>query len=79
MAWVEKGRNDHRVSTPLLRAALPTTRPGCPEPHPVWIDVSSQGDHWHLDCTQLFFPEKAVISSVTLPTLSLLNTSAGHF
>jgi len=34
MAWVEKDHNDHRVSTPLLCAGLPTTRPGCPEPHP---------------------------------------------
>ena len=33
MAWVEK---DHRVSTPLLWAGSPTTRPGCPEPHPAW-------------------------------------------
>ena len=30
MAWVEKDHNDHRVSTPLLCAGLPTTRPGCP-------------------------------------------------
>ena len=36
MAWVEKDHNDHRVSTPLLRAGLPTTRPGCPEPHLTW-------------------------------------------
>ena len=28
MAWVEKDCNDHRVSTPLLCAGLPTTRPG---------------------------------------------------
>jgi len=34
MAWVEKDRNDHLVSTPLLCAGLPTTRPGCLEPHP---------------------------------------------
>ena len=34
MAWVEKNHNDHLVSTPLLCAELPTTRPGCPEPHP---------------------------------------------
>ena len=31
MAWVEKDHND-RVSTPLLCAGSPTTRPGCPEP-----------------------------------------------
>jgi len=36
MAWVEKDHNDHRVSAPLLRAGSPTTRPGCPEPHPAW-------------------------------------------
>ena len=30
--WVEKDHNDHLVSTPLLRARLPTTTPGCPEP-----------------------------------------------
>jgi len=34
MAWVEKDHNDHLVSTSLLCAGLPTTRPGCPEPHP---------------------------------------------
>ena len=36
MAWVEKDHNDHLVSTPLLCAGSPTTRPGCPEPHPAW-------------------------------------------
>jgi len=36
MAWVEKDYNDHQVSTPLLCAGSPTTRPGCPEPHPDW-------------------------------------------
>jgi len=36
MAWVEKDHNDHVVSTPLLCAGSPTTRPGCPEPHPAW-------------------------------------------
>ena len=36
MAWVEKDHNDHPVSTPLLCAGSPTTRPGCPEPHPAW-------------------------------------------
>ena len=30
--WVEKDLSDHLVSTPLLCAGLPTTRPGCPEP-----------------------------------------------
>ena len=36
MAWVEKHHNDHRVSTPLLCAGSPVTRPGCPEPYPDW-------------------------------------------
>ena len=36
MAWVEKDHNDHQVSTPLLCAGSPTSRPGCPEPHPAW-------------------------------------------
>jgi len=34
VAWVEKDHNDHLGSTPLLCAGSPTTRPGCPEPHP---------------------------------------------
>ena len=34
MAWVEEDHNDHLVSTPLLHTGLPSTRPGCPEPHP---------------------------------------------
>jgi len=37
MAWVEKSHNDHLVSTPLLCAGSPTTRPDCPEPHPAWL------------------------------------------
>jgi len=37
MAWVEKDHNDHPVSTPLLCAGSPTTRQGCPEPHPAWL------------------------------------------
>uniref|UniRef100_A0A8V1A5J1 diphosphoinositol-polyphosphate diphosphatase n=3 Tax=Neognathae TaxID=8825 RepID=A0A8V1A5J1_CHICK len=40
MAWVEKDHNDHLISTPLLCAESPTTRPGCPEPHPAWIPAS---------------------------------------
>jgi len=35
MAWVEKDHND-QVSTTLLCAGSPNTRPGCPEPHPAW-------------------------------------------
>jgi len=33
---LKKDHNDHLVSTPLLCAGSPTTRPGCPEPHPAW-------------------------------------------
>ena len=36
MAWVEKDLKDHLVSTPSLCAGSPTTRAGCPEPHPAW-------------------------------------------
>jgi len=36
MAWVEKYLKDHLASTLLSRAGSPTTRPGCPEPHPAW-------------------------------------------
>jgi len=36
VAWVEKDHNDYPVSPPLLCAGLPSTRPGCPEPHPAW-------------------------------------------
>lgn len=36
-AQVEKDHYDHLVSTPLLCAGLPTTRPGCHEPHPAWL------------------------------------------
>ena len=35
-AWVEKDHSDHPFPTPLLCAGLPTSRPGCPEPHPAW-------------------------------------------
>jgi len=45
MAWVEKDDNDHRVSTPLPWAGLPTTRPGCPEPHPAWSWVPAGMGH----------------------------------
>jgi len=37
MAWVDKDHNDHLVSSPLLHTGSPTSRPGCPEPHPAWI------------------------------------------
>jgi len=34
--WVDKDHNAHLVSSPLLFAGLPTTSPGCPEPHAAW-------------------------------------------
>ena len=37
MAWVEKDHNDHLDPTPLPQAGLPTTKPGCPQPHPAWL------------------------------------------
>jgi len=42
MAWVEKDKNNHLVSTPV-GAGLPTSRPGCPEPHPAlpWMPPQS--------------------------------------
>jgi len=36
LAWVEKDHNDPLVSTPLICAGSPSTRPGCPAPHPAW-------------------------------------------
>lgn len=36
MSWIEKGYNDHLLSTPLLWAESPTIRPDCPEPPPAW-------------------------------------------
>ena len=36
MAWVEKDLKDHLVSILLPQAGPPTTRRGCPEPHPAW-------------------------------------------
>jgi len=36
MAWVEKDLKDHLVSALLPWTGLPTTRPGCPEPHSAW-------------------------------------------
>ena len=36
MTWVEKDHNGHLVSTLLLCAGSPASRPGCPEPHPAW-------------------------------------------
>ena len=41
MAWVEKDHSDHQVSTRLC-AESPTTRPGCPEPHPA-LNASRDG------------------------------------
>ena len=48
-AWVEKDLKDHLVSTPLLCAGSPTTRPGCPEPHPaLQPSEKPEGSHRHL-------------------------------
>ena len=44
MAWDEKDHKDNLVSTSLLCAESPTTRPGCPEPHPAWEDECEDGD-----------------------------------
>ena len=40
-AWVVKEHNDHRVSTPLPCAGVPTTRLGLPEPHPARLLLCS--------------------------------------
>jgi len=40
MTLVEKDHSDHVVSNPLLCAGSPTTRQGCPEPHPAWMSSS---------------------------------------
>ena len=45
MAWVEKDHSDHPVSAPLLCAASPTTRPGCPEPQPGLECLQGWGIH----------------------------------
>ena len=37
MAWIEKDLRDHPVSIPLPQAGLPTTGPGCPDPHPTSV------------------------------------------
>ena len=42
MVWVEKDHNYDLVSTPLLCAGPPITRPGCPEPHPAWPWMPSE-------------------------------------
>ena len=39
MAWVEKDHNDCLISTPLLCVGSPTTRLGCPEPHPACLEL----------------------------------------
>jgi len=49
-AWVEKDHNHHQVSTLLLWAGSPTTRPGCPEQHRVssWMPpgMGNPQPHW---------------------------------
>ena len=34
--WVGKALKDHQIPAPLPWAGTPSTRPGCPEPHPAW-------------------------------------------
>jgi len=51
MAWVGKDLKDHQVSTPSPWEGLPTTRPGCPEPHPALLDVLLH-NHAHIDHRQ---------------------------
>ena len=76
MAWVEKDHNDW-VSTPLLCAGLPTTRPGCPEPHPAWPWMPPGIGHpqtpW-ATCSSVSPPsvwKNFLISNLSLPCLSL--------
>jgi len=75
MAWVEKEHNDHRVSTALLCAGSPTTRPGCPEPRPA-LNVSRDGASTTslgnlFQCvTTLCVKNFLLISNLDLPCLS---------
>jgi len=43
MAWVEKDHKGHLVSTPLLCAGSPTTRPGCPVTSSLALNTSREG------------------------------------
>ena len=36
MVWVGRDLKDHLVPTPLPWTGTPSTRPGCPKPHPTW-------------------------------------------
>jgi len=45
MAWDGKDLRDDLVSTTLPMARSPTTRPGCPEPHPAWSNHPACGSH----------------------------------
>jgi len=45
MAWVEKDHNGHLVSTFLMCAGLPTTRPGCPGQHLAWLWMLPERGH----------------------------------
>ena len=78
MAWVEKDHNDHLVSTPLQCAGSPTTRPGCPGPHPAWPWMPPEMGHpqppW-ATCSSTSPPSVwkniLLISSPNLPCISL--------
>ena len=64
MVWVEKHLKDHLVSTPLQCAGSPTTRPGCPEPHPAW--VAKPSSHSLARRTSLLLPQKEVCFVVVM-------------
>ena len=71
MAWVEKDRNDHLVSTPLSQAELSTTTPGCLEPHPAWDQKALPSFPHHLQSDgnvvgDLFPPESKGNAPLTL-------------
>jgi len=77
MAWIEKNLKDHVVSASLLCPGSPTTRPGCPEPHPAWPWIPPGMGHpqppwatcsswWHAKYIFLYFTEEYVARAVWL-------------
>jgi len=78
MTWVEKDHNDHWVSTPLLCAGSPTTRLGCPEPHPAWPWMPPGMGHpqppwatWSSASPPSMWKNFLSVSNLNLPCLSL--------
>jgi len=69
MAWVEKDHNDRVVSTPLLCAGLPATRPGCPEPHPAWPWMPPGMGHPQPPWASMFLLKQQQKNSITMPTV----------